>query len=99
MSLNLACASAPQTRGEAERRLDAVQHDIVSHIPIMQLKLMIYEMNQGLLCKWDQASVVGRERGNVFRNEMRMSYVAIDLTWIAIVAFSIEGCAGVIALC
>src|SRR5437867_10354061 len=56
-------------------------------------------MNQGLLCKWDYSGVVGRERGNAFRNEMRISYVAIDLTWIAIVAFSIEGCAGVITLC
>ena len=29
---------------------------------------MIYEMNQGLLCKWDLAGVVSQERGNAFRN-------------------------------
>ncbi len=56
-------------------------------------------MNQGFLSKWDHSGVVGRERVNAFPNEMRISYVAISLTLISIVAFSIEGGAGVIALC
>ena len=98
MSLHLGSASALRTRCEAECRPDAAQHDIALQISVTQGKLVICEMNQGLLCKWDLAGVVGRERGNAFRNEMRMSYVAIDLTWIAIVAFSIESGTRALAL-
>src|SRR5436309_7936169 len=98
MSLHLGSASAPRTRCAAECRPDAAQHDLALQSSITQGTLVIYEMNQGLLCKWDLAGVVGRERGNAFRNAMRMSYVAIDLTWIAIVAFSIESGTRVLAL-
>ena len=55
-------------------------------------------MNRRFLSKWDHPAALDRERRTAFRNEMRISYIAIAGTLIAILAFTVEGGIGVTGL-
>ena len=55
-------------------------------------------MNRRFLSKWDHPAALDREGRTAFRNEMRISYIAIAGTLIAILAFTVEGGIGVTGL-
>ncbi len=55
-------------------------------------------MNRRFLSKWDHSATLDPERMTAFRNEIRISYIAIVGTLISILAFTVEGGIGLTGL-
>src|SRR5439155_19689635 len=57
-----------------------------------------FDMNRRFLSKWDHSATLDPERITAFRNEIRISYIAIVGTLISILAFTVEGGIGLTGL-